>query len=194
MIIKPSLSQCQVSKKMNCYADLIHHTYHIPDYPNDPSRHVTEHYEALLNSSLDSGNANRGRWFEVCIIDSCIKAGIDEANIEYSVWPDRDLDCEIDIVLYPADINKSIAYIQAKTSLRERWKIMDREASIVRQIDRRNPLNIGLMYNEYPKNKNYTIEKNIRLAEQKEGKCGNMDQIITVMDVTRYNNIIGRFL
>jgi hypothetical protein len=147
--------------------DLAHHSRAVHDPPGfDPGYLITSNYDAILDSALFRGNTNNGNngtLFEICFWNALIKYGIDPAKIERHVDPTHGKNADIDFLVH-APLGDVALLL--KTSLRERWKQLDRDANAIRFTDSGGRLEVWAVF--YREHRDDTPVKMIRLAENKE--------------------------
>jgi hypothetical protein len=176
------------------YADLSYFTAKVPDYPTQPSRHITEHVETIYASSMRRGNSHNGDIFEVCFLDAMSKFSFQGARIDISkieahtdVQPPKNAEADFWVnPQAPKTIGASPIMLMLKTSLRERYKQEDRDAMIAKQTKVPAPTTIGVVLAEDNRliggmtAKGLEKEKN-RLHRTVQ-RCAGIDELLSAYD------------
>jgi hypothetical protein len=167
--------------------DLQHWTRNVPDHRGHPGHRITEHYEAILKYNAEKNNSKKGAYFEAVVYDALVFEGVDPDRIGLSVDVSNLRDADADFLIAPP--GKTFAWasgnnwidctaILCKTSLRERWKQVDRDAGIIHGITRGDVF--GLVHKEQTDS---SLEKMQRLLQRHEKKLSARDtSFITTLD------------
>lgn len=117
-------------------ADLVHHSRLVQDPAGfDPAYLITSNFEAIARGPLlkgITGGSIYGRLFEICWWNALVRYGVDPSRIERSIDPSRGKHADIDLLVH---VNGHDVALLLKTSLRERWKQMDRDAGAIRAFN-----------------------------------------------------------
>lgn len=162
--------------------DLAHHTRQISDPLSfSPSQMITANYDAVIHGPLFRGKVNNtyyGNLYEICWWDALVSYGVPAGTIEPHVDAASGKHAEIDLLVHaPMD---DVA-ILLKTSLRERWKQLDRDASLISifAVTRRTDIWV-VFYREQAAD---SAEKMVGHARRVERMFGTRDvKVRTVMD------------
>ena len=132
-----------MKKDKEFHANMEHHTRHVARYGSDPSRHVVEHMEALLDSDLNQGNKTLGKWFVACVLDALLLykdpvtgKGIALDRISNEVDVQTGKDARVHILIKPTRRKGKAYFLFLTRSMRERWKGHDRAAIIASFVER----------------------------------------------------------
>lgn len=158
--------------------DLKHYTRNVPDLDGfHPGRRIRKHFEAVTGSWLGTvNNTHLGRLFEICVYDSLCFYGVPEDAIRLHVDASPGKHAEIDILVAPP--GERAAALLLKTSFRERWKQLDRDAMII-GMNRRDTSIYALTYREGVRDFVSTVQKR---ASNIEEMCMAKLKIASILD------------
>jgi hypothetical protein len=96
---------------------------------------VSAHFSAILASKhVAKGNKDRGAYIVICVYDALLAMGVDPAKIELSVQANPRTDDHIGIKIDVATDPPRYVLLYVHSSLRERWKVFDREARVAKDV------------------------------------------------------------
>lgn len=176
------MSLCRVSKVVpsETHRVLLHEaTRGVRTNVACPGSHISSHMEALEKHPMISNKNNvRGSMFEYCVYDA-LALWVDETRISRGVHLSKKHSVEVDYVVLP-DNGGSIFYLFAKTSLRERWKQVDRDAMAASRLrPDEDHVTVGLFLREQ---KTHDQIKSIALGNKCLEKCMGVDYFMSVYD------------
>lgn len=129
--------------------DVRHHTRLVAVQGARFAQRAAEHYTALLlDRTLKQNNQRNGYFFCLCVYDAFVAAGIAPERIAWSQCANPRLHDAIDLVIAPSDPTREVTCFYVKPSLRERWKHVDRDARIAKDIWGNRTRTICLAYSE----------------------------------------------
>lgn len=109
--------------------DLIHYTRNVPD-DIGPGPRIVQHFEAIKKYIPPKSYQQLGAAFEQCVYDALVEYGVQIQSVHTDMSPGSDAEADIvvefDGITYPVLI---------KTSFRERWKQVDRDARIMADLN-----------------------------------------------------------
>lgn len=107
------------------------------------------HYTAYLQDRTIKRNHTRnGDWFCFCIYDALVACGVTPERIIFNTRASKERNDDIDLLIEPCLSTQSRMCLYLKTSLRERWKQVDRDARIAKDIFGKNTMTVCLSYAE----------------------------------------------
>jgi len=182
----------------------MHLTRDVPDgLSGDLGGRIVAHYAGALDASRGKlDNSTRGSLFEATVYDGLVYYGVAEERIgsklDASWLGQRTLNAELDIVVSPRGVafDKSDPSTWAfglllKTSLRERWKQIDRDTHVASTFARFRYF-WGLTYLEQNV---HTAEKQIELLAKKNAQLHTRGvELVTVTDFPMMDKILGELL
>jgi hypothetical protein len=116
------------------YKALQLYTTHIIEGPLTPAERIAAHFCAMrLQRSLQHNNSMIGRQFCLCVYDGLRAAGIPEECITLNVRASKARNDDIDICVTLPTHPERVYLFYLKTSLRERWKQVDRDARYAKE-------------------------------------------------------------
>jgi hypothetical protein len=172
--------------------DLAHHSRAIQDPPGfDPAYLITSNFDRIVQSALFRGNTNNrnnGELFEVCFWNALVTYGIDPVRIEHGVDPTHGKHADIDLLVH-APLGDVALLL--KTSLRERWKQLDRDANAIRFTAAGGRIEVWAVFHR--EHRDDTAEKMIRHAEHVERQffTGGV-RVRTVLDTNAMRTLFTR--
>jgi hypothetical protein len=129
--------------------DFRHHTRHTSLAGLTPAERAAAHYTTLLQSpTLKLSNTRNGYCFCVCVYDALVAAGVDPQRITFNSRASKERNDDIDLRIAPSNPTKAMTCIYLKTSLRERWKQVDRDARIAKDVWGNRTRTVCLIYAE----------------------------------------------
>ena len=157
-----------------------------------PAERCAAHWRAILShSTFSSKPGPRGRTFERVLYDGLVSAGINPVRITMNIdvtKKGRKLHAEVDILIEPAHEGKK-ACGYSKTSMRERWKQIDRDGMIAKQVfGDKYVHNVGITWAE--KTNGDTRENLDRQTKKLEVWSDSIDEYISILQTEKFNALM----
>jgi hypothetical protein len=129
--------------------DIRHLTHHVATDDLSTAERMAFHYTTLVGQHvLPLSNSDKGRLFTVCIYDGLVHGGVAPERMRLNVRASERHHDDIDIRITPVSASHDYVCLYLKTSLRERWKQVDRDARIARDFYGNDIATVCLTYSE----------------------------------------------
>jgi hypothetical protein len=140
-----------VPDKQRVHFDVLQlYTKHISVAGLSAADRIAAHYCALLRQrGLQRNNSSNGRHFCLCVYDALVAAGIAALRLELNVRADPRRNDDIDIRVTVSALTQRYVLFYLKTSLRERWKQIDRDARYAKEQWGKGATTVCLIFAEY---------------------------------------------
>jgi hypothetical protein len=126
------------------------YTKHVQSSSLAVAERIAAHFCALLRQKgLQQNNSRNGRHFCLCVYDALVAAGIPPQRIELNVRADPRRNDDIDLRVTLSATHQRYVLFYLKTSLRERWKQVDRDAYYAKHAWARGATTVCLIFAEY---------------------------------------------
>lgn len=141
-----------------------------------------------------------GQVFELVVLECLIRAGVPIERIRRNLDLCPPHKADVDILILPEKNGKAYALF-LKTSWRERWKIIDRDAGLAKSCieqqtrGRAKSLHtIGLHLSEYPNKKEWDSSRNMSSVADKFSQMTKVDDAISVFDVDALARLFDKII
>lgn len=126
-----------------------HHTRGVVEGGLSFAERAAAHYTAYLQDRTIKRNHTRnGDWFCFCIYDALIACGVAPERVIFDTRASKERNDDIDLLIATGLPTQARMCLYLKTSLRERWKQVDRDARIAKDIFGKSTMTVCLSYAE----------------------------------------------
>ncbi len=190
-------TECKTKKQKDSLDEEKEHislaTKHVNTKGMNPAKRASSHWGVLKKSKhLSNANTKVGRWFTMVVVDALVAAGVAPSSIKMNYDPtkeDKELDCDLDILVFAAQESLQNVVLYCKTSLRERWKQADRDAMLADHYlkGKSKTYHALITWKEKPES---TLEDvNKKTAETKR-KCFRVNDCISLLQSERFDDLV----